>query len=127
MCGGAQRKCEMGNTLQWLSYHFHVCDYYGDWKEVGGVYIFTGFNLLTYGWQHPSYIGESGNFRKRMADHEKWNRAVALGATHVHAMVVEQESQRIAIEQELIQAYDPPLNDKLRLRSPWEAYLPYLK
>ncbi len=117
----------MSNTVQWLSYQFHVCDYYGKWREIGGVYIFTGFNLLTYGWRLPSYIGESGNLRERMSGHEKWRQAVALGATHVHVMVVEQAFQRIMVEQELIQAYNPPLNDTLPPRPPWEEYLAALK
>jgi hypothetical protein len=44
-----------------------------------------------------------------------WNLAVRLGATHVHAMEVEQEAERCAIEQELIGKFRPPLNTQHRL------------
>ena len=44
--------------------------------------------------------------------HEKWKKAVQLGATHVHARGVLQEAKREAIESHLIQEYDPPLNNE---------------
>jgi hypothetical protein len=98
----------MNNKVQWLSYQFDVYLYNGSWNDVGGVYVFTGQNHL-FQWV-PLYVGEAGSFRTRMIAHEKWNPAVHLGATHVHAMVMELDLLRKKIEQELIQAYHPPLN-----------------
>jgi len=95
----------------WLTYEFDVYSYYGSWTDVGGVYMMTGLNSLNQ-WV-PLYAGKADNFRKRMSGHEKWNPAVQLGATHVHAMVVELEFLRNWIEHELIRVYDPPLNKQL--------------
>ncbi len=101
----------MNNTVEWSGYLFHVCDYEGLWKNVGGIYLFTGLSL--WSWKYPLYIGKAKNFHERMSGHEKWALAVALGATHVHALVVDSEFQRMLIEHHLIQAYDPPLNKQL--------------
>lgn len=96
-------------TVAWGGYVFHVCDYDTDWKDAPGVYIFTGVNQKN-NWI-PVYIGETGSFSDRMAGHERWEQARRLGATHVHARVVQGDRQvRVGIQDELVQAYSPPLN-----------------
>ncbi len=78
------------------------------WNEVGGVYIFAGLNAQ--GLWRPHYIGKAESFSNRLPGHERWEEAVQLGATHVHAMVVQEEATRAAIERELISAWRPSLN-----------------
>ena len=46
----------------------------------------------------------------RLPSHEQWEAAAQQGATHIHARVVHDEYERIAIESALIQSYQPPLN-----------------
>jgi hypothetical protein len=61
----------------------------------------------------PLYVGETHNFRERFPGgrkHERWEEAQNLGATHVLAAVIPQEATRQAIEQDLIQTFQPPLN-----------------
>ena len=80
------------------------------WHDVPGVYIFAGVDSL--GTWEAKYIGQTSSFRKRMPpNHERWSEAHGLGATHIHAKVVERLSARLDLEQVLIRAYDPPLNE----------------
>jgi hypothetical protein len=106
------------NDVFWGAHRFQVCDYWDSWRDVGGVYIFTGLNLQLNLWV-PQYIGKTGSFRNRIPSHGMWSPAVRLGATHVHAMVVEQEAMRAWVEQKLIAEYQPPLNDHYRSGSVW--------
>lgn len=94
--------------VKWLQYSFEVYQQGGDWNEVGGIYIFCGLSPQNR-WV-PIYIGQADSFRSRIPSHEQWNQAVQLGATHVHALVIQQAANRAAIERELIQAYQPALN-----------------
>ncbi len=98
----------MANTVRWLSYEFTVYTPSAPWNNVAGVYIFTGVNNLNQ-WV-ALYIGQTDSFRNRIPSHDKWNPAVRLGATHIHAMVAPLEATRDRVEWELIQAYHPPLN-----------------
>jgi excinuclease UvrABC nuclease subunit len=107
----------MNGVVSWLDRPFEVCIFNGLWRDVGGVYIFTGLDPQ-HGWWEPFYVGETGSFRSRMLQHrtDKWIEAVRLGATHVHALEVPQEALRLNMERELIDAYNPPLNVQLRSR-----------
>ena len=78
-----------------------------NWNSSGGLYIFTYSDGKH--WQ-PLYIGQAEDFSDRFSDHERWDEAVALGATHVHAVTVEQEAIRDSLEQKLISYQQPPLN-----------------
>jgi excinuclease UvrABC nuclease subunit len=100
----------MNDKVKWLTYEFTVCKPDASWNEVGGIYIFCGINSKKQ-WQ-PYYIGQAENFRNRFSSHEQWEKAVKLGATHIHAMTVLQEAMREKIEKELIQTWKPPLNVK---------------
>ena len=79
----------MSKAVRWLSYEFYVCEIKEKWKDVGGVYIFTG---VKQGKWVPLYIGQTGSFRERIALHEQWDQAVPLGATHVHAKAIPSEA-----------------------------------
>jgi hypothetical protein len=103
---------KMSNIIKWLSYQFYVHDFEALWKDLGGIYIFAGVNN-----QHQwvaLYIGKTDSFHTRIPSHEQWSLAVRLGATHVHAMVVEDGAQRATIEGELIRVYQPQLNQQLK-------------
>jgi hypothetical protein len=98
----------MNATVTWLSYEFTVYGPNTTWHAVGGVYIFCAVKPQNQ-WE-PLYVGQTDSFADRIPSHEKWNAAVRLGATHVHARMIHLRSARDAVERELIQALHPPLN-----------------
>lgn len=102
----------MSTESTWLSHIFTVYPCESQWNNVAGIYIFAGVNSQNQ-WA-PYYIGQADSFQDRIPSHEKWDTAQSLGATHVHAMAVPLEAMRDTIEEELIQAYQPPLNLQLR-------------
>jgi excinuclease UvrABC nuclease subunit len=95
-------------TVKWLSYEFNVHPPETNWNDIGGIYIFTGINARNQ-WV-ALYIGQAVSLRDRLADHEQWNAAARLGATHVHAKAVPLQANRDAIEIQLIKGYQPRLN-----------------
>ena len=77
-----------------------------------GVYIFAGQATDYQGvlqWR-SYYIGETHDFSQRIPNHEKWQPALLLGATHTFYRVVEDEAERKRLEGWLIRVYDPELN-----------------
>ena len=93
---------------RWGTHDFIVYTPATTWNDVGGVYIFCGVNPENE-WQ-AYYIGQADSFANRLSSHDRWDEAVRLGATHVHAMVVEQEASRDIVEQALIELFQPELN-----------------
>ena len=91
----------------WSGITFSVFERDAQWNNVPGVYIFS----MRYGisW-YPLYVGQASSFEDRFSNHEKWNAAVARGMTHVHAIIVHNQADRDAIEQNLIKTLQPPLN-----------------
>ena len=103
----------MSDTVQWSSHTFTVYQHDGtEWHSVAGIYIFAGLNQANR-WV-ALYIGQCDSFADRIPSHERWAEAARLGATRVHAMVVPQAANRDTIEAELIQTFQPRLNDQLR-------------
>ena len=83
---------------------------------VGGLYIFAGRIEGQNGasvWR-AYYIGRTNKLWRRVAFHEKWNKAKALGATHVHFMVEDRQHVRMEIEEELIGIYRPSVNTYMK-------------
>lgn len=96
-------------TCTWGGYEFMMYEMATTtWNDVGGIYIFAG--PAQNGRWNAYYIGKCDSFKNRCPNHERWNEAIRLGATHVHALVVPLEANRQAIEQQLIAACQPPLN-----------------
>jgi hypothetical protein len=96
--------------------NFKICDFTSEWNEVGGIYMFCRRVVLLNGciiWM-PVYIGKTNNFKIRLPSHEKWEKAIQLGAVKVLAVVEESEYRRSLLEFQLIQHFDPPLNKQLR-------------
>jgi excinuclease UvrABC nuclease subunit len=83
-----------------------------DAATIAGIYIFAGITNQ-YQWR-ALYIGQASSFRDRLPNHENWNPAVRLGATHIHVMVVPQAASRHIVEAQLIEAYQPALNVQLK-------------
>lgn len=98
----------MSAPARWLDHEFTVYEPNVPWIEVPAVYIFAG--ISTTGRWTPIYVGETGNLRTRLAAHEKWSAAQRQGATHIHAVVLDDEHQRRALESLLIQNFEPRLN-----------------
>jgi hypothetical protein len=94
-------------------YTFNVYQMSGEWNALPGLYIFS--KELTPGYWKALYVGETGSFKTRITrTHDEWPKAVALGATHVHAMVNHSgDSGRKQIESDLILQLQPPLNQKV--------------
>ena len=93
-----------GQTLDFTIYSVN-----DQWKQVAGLYIFA----------YPSdeshwgalYVGKTDDFSSRVPGHEKWDSAVRLGATNVHALVVPQRDLRDTWERCLIAHLQPTLNE----------------
>ncbi len=85
-----------------------VTPHTANWNAVAGLYIFAGTN--SEGQWFPLYVGQAGSLAERIPTHERWQEAVQLGATHVHAKVVSLKATRDSLEDQLIQAYQPVLN-----------------
>ena len=98
----------MPDTVKWLDYEFRVYGPDTDWYAVPGLYIFAGLNSAG-GWL-ALYIGSTESLAERLPAHPRWQEAVRLGATHIHARVEQHKETRLALEQELIQACQPRLN-----------------
>ena len=75
----------------------------------GGNYAFV--KRLPNGNFLPLYFGQADNLRARMPNHERWDEAKRMGATHVMAHTTPAgETARLSEERDLIQRWDPPLN-----------------
>jgi len=105
----------MNDTVKWAEYEFMVFTPDVKWNDVGGIYIFCGkVNVNGQLLWNPLYIGQAQSFAARLSGHDRWQEAVKLGATHIHAMVVQQEANRDKIEAYLVEKWKPPLNTHLK-------------
>ena len=119
-------------TAEWCGYTFDVYEPDDEWYDVPGVYIFAVRQGLD--WQ-PLYVGETGSFKDRLGNldrHHDWEKAVALGVTHVHALKAGgHKDRRQTIEGAIYDEHKPkgelPLNDKVppgSKQNQAESYLP---
>lgn len=84
-------------------------------NSVPGLYVMTK-EVLPGQW-FPIYVGEADDMDVRVGtglrNHEKWSRANAMGATHICGVVVRGgKAVRCAVEADLRQFYNPPLNEQ---------------
>lgn len=96
----------------WSSYEFEALPPAASWKDIPGIYIFSGLNHANK-WV-PLYIGQASSLSDRLSGHERWAEAARRGATHIHAMAVKLQRDRDIIEQQLIHTFQPPLNMQLK-------------
>ena len=94
----------------WDDHQFSIYTPETNWASAAGVYIFARENEQRKGRWLALYAGQTISFADRLKDHERWSEAKRGGATHIHALVVEQQRQRTALENRLIKMYNPPLN-----------------
>ncbi len=78
------------------------------WNHVAGLYIFS-YQSRDRGWV-ALYVGQTDDFAKRPATHERLAEAIQLGATHIHACIVSLQADRDRLEAALIRHLKPPLN-----------------
>ncbi len=102
----------MSEKISWLNNEFSIHQHSANWSDTAGIYIFCGINSQNQ-WV-PFYIGQTDSFSNRLPSHEQWEPARNLGATHVHARSVSQQSQRDNLEKQLIQSFQPRLNTQLK-------------
>ena len=106
------RVLNMSDKVTWLTHEFSVHQHGDNWNAVPGLYIFTGVNREQK-W-YPLYVGQAVSLAERIPNHERWQEAQRLGATHVHAMVVKEAAMRDAIEKQLCSSFQPCLNTHLK-------------
>lgn len=82
-----------------------------NWNKVAGLYIFS--YQTKDGW-FPLYVGQTDDFSVRLPNHERLIEATRRGATHIHTLVVPQQSKRDTLEKNLIQHLQPPMNLQFR-------------
>lgn len=61
---------------------------------------------------HVHYAGQTHNLCERFAGHHRLDAAIALGATHVLALIVARERDRRMLETLLRYEFRPPLNEE---------------
>ncbi|MCW0217592.1 MAG: hypothetical protein OJI67_04640 [Prosthecobacter sp.] len=108
----------MNNTIQWQlsdaesdrsTFYIYPIDHH--WHDkFPAIYIMA--KRISNGYWAPLYIGEAKDIGSRMADHERYDEAVRLGATHLHVcnMTYFSETERCKIEEGAIGYWNPPLN-----------------
>lgn len=81
-------------------------------NPVSGVYIFA--RQVSIGSFEALYVGEASSLKQRLNDgisnHDGYARAKRLGATHIAAMVVHGDAERLRVETDLRHGLDPAAN-----------------
>ena len=107
----------MNETASWIDCKFTVYEPSSViWHEVPGLYVFAfrgKADPAHHQWR-AVYVGRTHNFATRLPNHEKWQEAERLGATHIHARVIQPEGAREVLEHLLILEYQPILNVQYR-------------
>jgi hypothetical protein len=80
--------------------------------DYGGVYIFVRRRFVFF--LKAIYVGKATNFRERLFGHEKFAKAVYdYGVTERHIYRIATEHDRAAVEEDLIRALKPRMNDMM--------------
>lgn len=91
-------------------YTFEVYPTGTEFNAVAGVYVFTKRDNSNR--KHRIlYIGETDSFKDRPLGwgHEKWGAATREGITHICVL---QTADRVFIQSQIIDNYNPPLNER---------------
>ncbi|WP_322414175.1 GIY-YIG nuclease family protein [Mesorhizobium huakuii] len=84
-------------------------------KREGGNYMFAKLTDKGY---VPVYIGIADDLSARISSHDRWDDAVAAGATHVLSHTHPNVAMRQAEEIDLIAYWQPVLNTQHRQQQP---------
>ncbi len=96
-------------------YHFNITLTQKGIPDKSGIYIYVRRRFFFF--LIPLYVGKASNLRNRLASHERWPEAWVRGVTERHIMHISSESKRKRIEEDLIRALKPKMNDMLVPRS----------
>ncbi|MCY4510398.1 MAG: hypothetical protein OXG35_26095 [Acidobacteria bacterium] len=90
------------------------------WPVGGGVYIFARGRA---GGRRAIYVGETECFETRLASHERWLDALGFGATEIHvwAMPGATKAERLDLERDLRERYQPVLNPLPQRLPSWQS------
>ena len=92
-------------------YKFLVYALGTEFKPVGAVYAITKRVPNRAGGSHTViYIGQTADLSERFDDHHKATCFTRNGANCIGVHQEASEARRLAIEKDLIDAYDPPCN-----------------
>lgn len=103
-------------TITWrgrsgTSYTFECFPYPQEFNAVSGVYIFC--RPVPAGWE-ALYVGEAQDLKQRLntgiLGHDGHKRAMRAGMTHVAAMAVAGDSERLRVETDLRHGLNPSCN-----------------
>lgn len=100
-------------VARWLDHDFQVCDPRGRWLARPGLYLFASLETDRQGvrrWR-ALYVGKTQDFSDRLPTHEDWPEAVQLGATHIHALVLNKAAERARLECLIWDKYRPAMNE----------------
>ena len=97
-------------------YRFEIWFERSEFEDVGGVYIFSKIKTSLGSKeiiQHVHlYIGETCSFKTRLDNHERWADALEHGVEMILLLPENNADRRAKIEDDLIDKYNPILNDK---------------
>jgi hypothetical protein len=95
--------------LSGAKYTYYSADQGSTWLSGAGNYLFCKWNGCAWMVQ---YAGECGSFAARMPNHERWEEGVRdYGVTQAFSHITEGgEKARQTEEQDIIRAYNPPMN-----------------
>lgn len=94
-------------------YIFQVYPIGTEFKDIGGVYIFTRREINSRGeiTHNLLYIGKSNSLPRRLTRlHHKWDAVLRNHGNCVCVYSASNDSDRNRIENDLIRKYQPPLN-----------------
>lgn len=93
-------------------YSFSVYPLNTEFKALGGVYYFSIRTTKPDGGGNhtPLYIGQTSDLSSRFTDHHKEACMDSRGVNCISVHVDQDEDSRLAKEQDLIAAYNPPCN-----------------
>ena len=97
--------------LSGKSYEYFVYPIDTKFESAAANYVYAKLSLHRT-WV-PVYIGQTGDLRERLPDHEKRPCAIRQGATHIHAHRSGDEHERRVEEADLIRKYKPRCNTQL--------------
>lgn len=102
----------MGKSGKTYSFLIYTLD--TEFKNVGGIYVFTNRHLSNEKYTHEViYIGKSGNISERLPNHHKAECIKRHNANCICIMQVDTESERTLIEEDLLKGNDTKCNDLL--------------
>lgn len=93
-------------------YEFYVFQDGTDFNDVSGVYVFC--RLTIFGSWEALYVGEAQSLKQRLnagiGGHDGYKRAKSRGMTHIAAIAVSGDAERLRVETDLRHGLNPSCN-----------------